>query len=359
MKVLRTFACLVAVFGIAAISFGCQSVATTSAKLRNQEGNYDLAINLAHKALAEDSTDAEAYFQLGISYSELDSVAIAYKVFMKSAKLDPTPTRARDVDNNIRHNFVKHYKLGQGAFNRQDYEGAAKEFELATAGDPSQAVGFYNLAVAYSRLAEDTPAYHEKAVTAADRVLQLSNPSDNNYIKALQLEGKELVAVGRPQDAVDRFKRLIEEDPSRFDVIENIGNDLLDQHKWEGAVIFLKMAVEARDKVETPEFNTYYNLGAAYYNLRKKDPANIDRAITYYQKALTLREDEPITVLNIAIANVAKEDYAEATHWLERYTSIKPKDVKGWQLLARCYSETGAKDKARDALRRFENLRNQ
>ena len=58
-------------------AFGCQSVATTSAKLRNQEGNYELAIKLAEEAIAKNPKDAEAHFQLGVSYSYLDSVALS------------------------------------------------------------------------------------------------------------------------------------------------------------------------------------------------------------------------------------------------------------------------------------------
>ena len=118
---------------------GCQSVATTSAKLRNQEGNYEMAIDLAKQSLADNPNDAEAYFQLGISYSHLDSVALAYECFVKSTELDPK--KEKDADNNIQHNFAKHYKLGQSAYKREDFQTSTEEFELATAADPTQAVG--------------------------------------------------------------------------------------------------------------------------------------------------------------------------------------------------------------------------
>ncbi len=347
---------LVALIGFAA---GCQSVATTSAKLRNQEGNYELAIELARQAIAQNPADAEAYFQLGVSYSNLDSVALAYENFMKSVELDPRKQPL--VENNVKHNFAKHYKLGQSAFNRSDYEAAAREFGLATQADPRQAVAYYNLGVAYARLAQkkEDPSYREKAVAAADRVLELQNPSDANYIKALQLAGSELVRLGRPQDATERFRRLIDEDPSQFLVIENIGTDMLNRQEWEAAVVFLKMAAEARAKVDEEDFTVYYNIGAALYNLRDENPAAVDEAIAYYQKALTLQEDEPQTLFNIAVSYVYKQDYAEAVSWLEKYTTIKPTDYRGWQLLARCYSETGQKTKARDAMERFQQLREQ
>ncbi|RMF24844.1 MAG: hypothetical protein D6760_02470 [Deltaproteobacteria bacterium] len=357
MKYVRSIAAPCALIALIAFAAGCQSVATTSAKLRNQEGNYELAIDLARQALAQNPQDAEAYFQLGVSYSNLDSVALAYENFMKAAELDPKKKPL--VENNVKHNFAKHYKLGQSAFNRSDYTAAAREFELATEADPRQAVAYYNLGVAYARLAQDDPSYREKAIAAADKVLELQTPSDANYIKALQLAGRELVRAGRAREAEERFRRLIDEDPSQFLVIENIGTDLLKQREWEGAVVFLKMAAEARAKVNEEDFNLYYNIGAALYNMRKEDPSAVDEAIAYYQKALTLQEDEPQTLFNIAVAYVYKEDYGEAVSWLERYTSIKPTDYRGWQLLARCYSETGQKTKARDAMERFQQLRQQ
>jgi tetratricopeptide (TPR) repeat protein len=351
------------VLAAVALTLGCQSVATTSAKLRNQEGNYDLAIDLCRQALAQNPDDAEAYFQLGVAYSQLDSVALAYQNFKRAVEIDPK--KQRDADNNIAHNFAKHYKLGQTAFTRNDYEDAAMEFGLATDSDPSQAVAYYNLGVAYARLADDDPSYREKTVAAMDKVLELSNPSDANYTKALSVAGRQLVAMGRPKEAEERFRRLIEEDPTSYDVINDIGNDLLASQQWEGAAVFLKMEAEAREKIGAEDYTTYYNIGVALYNMRKKDDDTIDtavinEAIAYYEKALAVAKDaaqESQTVFNIAVAYVAQGDYAHAVDWLEKYVKENSADPKGWQLLARCYNEIGDKTKGKEAFERFEQLR--
>jgi tetratricopeptide (TPR) repeat protein len=203
--------------------FGCQSVATTSAKLRNQEGNYELAIKLAQEAVAKNPKDAEAHFQLGVSYSYLDSVALAYQHFMKAKELDPE--KAADADNNIQSNFAKHYKLGQSSFNRQDLKTAASEFELATKANPTQAVAYYNLAVANQKLAQTDSTLHVRALAAADKVLSLSNPTEANYTKALRVAGEELIVLHRENEAGQRFKRLIDEDPASYKVIEDIGTE--------------------------------------------------------------------------------------------------------------------------------------
>jgi len=334
---------------------GCKSKETTSAILRNQEGNYELAIKLAKDSLAKNPNDAEAHFQLGVSYSYLDSMTLAYEHFMKAKAIEPKKTA--DCDNNIQSNFARHYKIGQSSFNRQDIATAADEFEMATQADPTQAIAHYNLAVAYSRLALQDSTYHEKALAAADKALSVSNPTEANYTRALQLAGRELVALNREDEAATRFKRLIEEDPASYKVIEEIGTDELNQKSYKSAAVFLKMAAQARAKVGADDAKVYYNIGVSLYNLRKEDPATIDEAITYYVKALDLTPDDTDTVFNILVAYAAKSDWTNAAQWGEKYVSINPSDANGWKLLARSYTELGDEEKASEAIKRHDMLK--
>jgi Flp pilus assembly protein TadD len=336
-------------------AFGCQSVATTSAKLRNQEGNYELAVKLAQEALAKNPKDAEAHFQLAVSYSYLDSVALAYEHFMKAKELDPE--KAADADNNIQSNFAKHYKLGQSSFNRQDMKTAMTEFELATKANPTQSVAYYNLAVTYQHLAESDSTLHPKALAAADKVLQLSNPTETNYTKALRVAGEELIVLHREDEAAQRFKRLIDEDPASYKVIEDLGTAELDSRNFRAAAEFLKLAAKAREKVGSPDAKVYYNIGVSLYNLRKEDRSRIDEAISYYQKALELTPDDPDTVFNILVAYAAKEDWSNAAQWGEKYVNVNSGDANGWKLLARSYTELGDQDKAAEAIKRYEMLK--
>ena len=342
---------------LTAAMFGCQSVATTSAKLRNQEGNYELAIKLAQEAITKNPKDAEAHFQLGVSYSYLDSVALAYQHFMKAKELDPE--KAADADNNIQSNFAKHYKLGQSSYNRQDLKTARDEFELATKANPTQAVADYNLAVVYQRLAASDSTLHVKALAAADKVLALSSPTEANYTKALRLAGEELIVLHREDEAAQRFKRLIDEDPASYKIIEDIGTTELDNRNYRASAEFLKLAAKAREKVGSPDAKVYYNIGVSLYNLRRDDPSRIDEAISYYQKALEMTPDDPDTVFNILVAYAAKQDWSNAAQWGEKYVNVNSDDANGWKLLARSYTELGDKDKAAEAIKRYEMLKQQ
>lgn len=340
-------------------SMGCKSVATTSAILRNQEGNYELALQLCREALQANPNDPEAHFQMGFAYSQLDSMALAYQHFTKAKELDPK--RDKIVADNIQSNFAKHYKLGQNAYNRIDYKTATVEFGLATQADPRQAIGHYNLGSSYFALAATDSAHakedYEKSLKAADKVLSISNPSEATYSRALTLAGKSLVQLGREEDAKERFQRMIEEDPANYQIIQDIGNDLLKESNWKGAAIFLKMTADARAKIAADDANVYYNLGVAYYNMRSTDPSALNEAITYYQKSLDLAPDDAATVLNIVLAYTAAKDADQVVTWGEKLVSLNPSDATGWQLLAMGYKDLGDMDKFKETMDRYDMLK--
>jgi superkiller protein 3 len=333
---------------------GCKSVETTSAILHNDAGRHDLAIETSLEALAKNPNDAEAYFQLGIAYSQLDSVGLAYTNFMRAGEIDPK--RDEMINNNIQSNFAKHYNLALNLWNEADKSLAAHEFKLSTEADPRQAKGYYMLGRCYVVMADDDPNYYNKAIDALDTVLELSGPADKHYVDALSLAGEALAAAGRPEEAISRFSRLVEEDPTNYQVIEKIGYNLLDSEDWNGSAVFLSLAADARSRIDADDFNLYYNIGVAYYQMRKDDPAMLDKAIENYEMALNLQPDEPTTTFNIIVVYIAKGDWTQAQAWGEKYIGQNPDDPDGWRVLSRIYTEMGDQEKARRCLDRHAEL---
>jgi tetratricopeptide (TPR) repeat protein len=358
---IRTIGALVVVAGL--FLAGCKSVETRSAILHNQAGRYDLAIERANEALALNPDDAESHFQLGIAYSYLDSVGLAHGHFTKSAELDPK--RAEDVENNIQSNFAKHYNRALNLLKDDDLTGAAEEFGKATEADPTEAKGYFQLGTTYTQLGNknpDNPEYYEKAVPNFDKVLEISNPSEKNYIDALSYAGEVLAKSGKPEEAISRFNRLVEEDPTNYRVIEKIGYDQLENQDWKGAAVFLDLAARARAKISADDFNLFYNLGVANFQMGKGDeesgidPEALAASIDYYQKGLEIQPDEPTTIRNITVAYVVGEDWRQASTWGERFVGVKPDDEDGWRILARIYNELGEKDKARQCSARYDEI---
>lgn len=336
---------------------GCKSVAVTSAILRNQEGNYELAIEQAKIALQQNPNEAEAYFQLGVSYSNLDSVALAYENFMKSVELEPKNEKRKELaNNNIKHNYSKHYNSGQAAFQDKNLEAAASEFILATQADPRQAVAYYNLGVTYSRLAADDSTYHNNAIEVLEECLEKSTPDQSHYIPALGLVGKELAELGRVNEAITRFERLVDEDPSRYDVIEDLGINRFNRQDWKGAHIFLEMAARARVKVGAEDYKIYYDLGRVNYFMREEDPEALGRSVDFYERALELEPEDAQTMLNLIIAYMAMEDWLSAIAWGEKYIQVLPDSEDGWRLLSMSYNKIGDKDKATHCAQKYADL---
>jgi len=355
------------IFGVVAslaviLLAGCKSKETTSAILHNETGRYDMAIKTAQEALAKDPNDAEAHFQLGVSYSRLDSVGLAYEHFMKAAELDPNNKKRQDlVENNIQSNFARHYNLALKMSQSDDAEGAIEEFTKATESDPRQAKGFYQLGRVYAYVGDknDDIAMYNAAIPNLDKVLELATPADKHYIDALSLAGEVLAKAGRPEEAVSRFSRLVEEDPTNYRIIENIGYDRLNAKDWAGAVVFLDLAQQARAKINAESFDLYYNLGVAHFQLGKDpvDPGELAKAVQNYERALKITANEPQTVYNIVVAYVVAEDWAQAVTWGEKYVGLKPDDPNGWRVLSTAYTQLGDSEKARQCMVRYEELR--
>ncbi len=342
---------------------GCKSKETTSAMLHNDSDRPDKAIETAKEGLEKDPNDAEAYFQLGVAYSnpKLDSVGLAYQNFMKSAELEPN--RQQMANDNIQSNFAKHYNRALNLSQDENLPAAANEFEKATHADPRQAKGYFMLGSAYERMAADDPSYYPRAIEALDKVLDLSTPADRHYIEALSLAGEVLARMGQPEDAISRFNRLIEEDPTNYRVIEKIGYDLLDAKDWAGAAVFLELAAQARSKIGAEDFNLYYNMGVASFQTGRKqgdEPADLEvleKSVSFYEQALELQPDDAQTVFNIVVAYSAAKDWREVIAWGEKYVSMVPENAAAWRLLSRAYTETGNDAKARECAAQYESIK--
>jgi Tfp pilus assembly protein PilF len=330
---------------------------TRSGTVSVQNSQWTEAVRELKLAIEEDPKDDKAHFMIGVAYSNMDSVALAYKHFMKAKELEPK--KARDCDNNIQSNYAKHYQQGQKSFAQANYPTAAHEFFLATEADPKQSAGHYNLAVTYSRLALSDSTYYAKTLAEADKVIELTDPKEPNHEKALQLAANQLVYLGKPDEAVERMRKTIEEDPSKYPLVEEMGNDLMTRGKWAGAAQFLKLSAEARAKLAADDAGLLKNIGVCEFNLGKTDPAHLDEAILYYEKSLNIAGDDPDTSFNLMAAYIKKSDWSNAALYGEKYVGLAPADPKGWQLLARCYGELGDDDKAAEALARFTQLSGQ
>ncbi len=333
--------------------YACNSVETTSAMLHNQTGNYAKAIEMAKAGIEKNPNDAEAYFQLGISYSMTKEMRLAYENFMKAAKIDPK--RQKIAEDDILSNWARHFNLGVTEYGSMNLEGAAVEFFQATEADPRKVKSWLNLAMTYNALAATDSTYAEETYAAVDSLMAKVTEEDDDYGKALALAGRVMINKGQEEQAFSIFEKLMLDDPTNAEVVEDVAADFMQKGQYDIAARFLEMAVEGRRKTDTENFDTYYNLGVAYFQSKA-----YLQAIDAYQNALMLDEKSKDANYSLLVTYYSADLWDEAIMQGQKYVEqIAPDDARGYQILSLACNKKGMKKKAEDYFQKYTELTGQ
>ncbi|MFA4947825.1 MAG: tetratricopeptide repeat protein [Candidatus Krumholzibacteriia bacterium] len=332
-------------------TYSCKSTETRSAILHNDQGTYDRAIEQAKLALEKNPYDALAHFELGRSYSLISpaDMAGAYREFMAAALLDPK--KVADAEIGIKSNWARHFNAGISEIQGENLAGAEFEFELATQADPRQVKGWLNLARVYARLALGDSTYTLQEYAAVDTLIAMTKEDSEEYASVLALSGHVMVKRGMKEEAVKIFEKLLLDDPAKYVEVETAANTYFDKKDWESGALFLQMAVDARKKAELEDFESYYNLGVAYFNAK-----NCSKAIEAYLSAYDIKPDDREGNYGLLRAYYTCEMYDDAMLQGEKYTEKFPEDPNGWTWLSLSYGKKGMKIKAEGALTKRQEL---
>lgn len=331
--------------------YACKSVETTSAMLHNQTKQYYKAIHSAKLGLEKNPLDAEAYFQLGYSYTFIEKMDSAYYCFMKSAELDPK--RKTDVENNIGSNWARHFNLGVSEYGSANMMGAAKEFEQATQADPRKIKGWLNLAMSYNQIVEEGDStYMAHLYAASDTLMAKVGSDDPDYGKALSLAGRVMIMKGDEEQAIATFDRLIQDDPTNAEIVEQIGNDFLRAQNYGGAAKMYQLAAQGYRRSGTDNPDLYYNMGVCYLRLKE-----YMSAADAYQQVIALQPENKTAHYSLILSYYQGEFWDEVIMYAQKYTTeIDPADPRGWQILALTYTKKNMKELAERAMQKFQEL---
>ncbi len=345
----RNFGLLaIIVFSLMA-TYSCKSKETMSAILHNDQGTYDKAIEQAKLAIEKNPNDADAHFELGRSYSFTGDMAGAYREFQAAAQLDPK--KVADAETGIKSNWAKHFNAGISEFQAENLAGAAHEFELTTESDPRQVKGWLNLAKVYAALAMGDSTYTPREYAAVDTLMAMTKDDSEDYASVLALTGHVMVKRGMKDEALKIFEKLLLDDPANYEEVESAGNYYLATKEWENGAAFLQMAVDARKKTDSEDFESYYNLGVAYFNSK-----DCPKMIEAYLSAYDIDPENRQGNYSLLLSYYTCEMYDDAILQGQKYTEKWPDDPNGWNLLSRSYGKKGMKIKAEEAMNKAQQL---
>lgn len=331
----------VTLLALLALVIGCNSMQTSSAILRFQQGEFEMADSLCGEALKINPDDGEAYFYRAMSQSMLQRYADAYSNFLKAAELKPD--RAEMAQSNIEHNFAEVFNNGVEAAQREDNERAIEEFTTATQANPANPLGYTNLAVAYWTKAENLIDYPEMKAS----FLESANQALENFEIGLAKEAgpeKKLETAKAMGNVLGKLyiKNDVEErEPylTRYREFTGDLDNMYGPHESFASVLF-DQAEEMRDNKRKPElfipFYTYAGEG--------------------FGKAADLRkvmgeEDSGTIPLYAGIAYLNAEMYPEAANYLNQAVQLDPNMEQAWFYMEFSYYKSENYDEAIKAAR--------
>ncbi len=303
MKPFKSFLVLAVLFGAISIYFNaCSPAETTTGKLAYQQKDWEKAEKELAKGVALDKGDAEAWYMLGFSQTELGKYTEAGVSFENAKKL------SGDYGNLIKNFWIDKFNAGINEFNtgtkalgRKDSVSANKSFTTAI-----------------------------KYFTAATNIIPDS-------ISAYQLMADSYTYMGQSDAALKIYSGILNKSKSKDDAVMiakllyKSGITARQTENYEKALGIFSEVVKIN---YLPKDNSYYE--SSLFNM----------GFCNYQIAVKMASD-----------NKSDKEYkpylSKAVESLESLvSSTKSKDMlkDSYEILYNAYDALGQKDKAEDAL---------
>ena len=327
------------------------------------------------RALDEHATtmpEAFQYFAEGIGYlrqsSKPEALTSAETVFKEALRIDPNygPAEAGLGETYwYRYDITKqkpwiamaekacnkavelgnagaegHLCLGTVANGTGQYERAAEQFQQAVQLDPVNDQAYHHLAEAYQNLNQ-----LDKAEESYKRDIAVRPDFWRGYSGL----GTFYVAQGEYDKAQVMFEKAVSLKPDSFGNYRNLGGTLLYEGKDQEAIRALEKSIAIR-----PSYQAYESLGVAYFRMRK-----FDQAARTTREALKLDDTDYQTWGNLGDAyyyggnkSPALDCYKRAILLAEQRLKINPRDPDVLSDLAGYWSMLGDRARALDYLDR-------
>jgi tetratricopeptide (TPR) repeat protein len=320
-------------------------------------------------AVAEAVTDAGAG---AVAAAVADAGVSATKTVPVAAPVtavDAPPTRVEaPVGEAVSAEFAEATKAGLG-----DTKKGIEAFKRLADQNPNLAHAHFNLGVLYERsgeagLAEEAyrsalraradflPAAEalanqqskRRGVQEAARFVDGLVAKNPNSLDLVNLLGKLRIRVGDSDGAVALAKSVLRKDERNIGAIMNMGAVFYRQGKTELAIFAFQNA-DTIDRENEKKFGASYRRNAAIHQalaLAYLKVENKDAAIAAFREAISLREDFPEVLNNLAVLLTEKKDFKGAVALLGKALVFRPGYVRAVVNLGNAHRGLEELDKA-------------
>lgn len=290
---------------------GCAGIARDNANIaasHYEAGRYDKAIAYAEFATTVDPSYAPGWHWLGQALKGKGQFKEAIQALKKATELDP-------------NDGVAHNNLGAAYLDSDQYDQAIQALKRAIKLTPNSSTAHHNLGVAYGKIGQ-----YDQAIQALKRAIELGGgPSTQENLQwAYKLNAKRyggLVEEGRRAEESGQLQVALKHYTSFLQHVAEGSED-----DWDLRRRVIRIAQRLNPPLAIPE---EANRHAAYARTAAKEaktPADFEKAIDEYQKALRIAPWWGDAYLNLALVQEQSGKYADAVRSLELFLLAAPND---------------------------------
>jgi tetratricopeptide (TPR) repeat protein len=267
---------------------------------------------------------------------------IAKRVGLSERRIETAKMQVRDVTTNSIEAY-NYYLKGREKMADYDWDGARQSFEKAVELDPTFAAGYYFLSWAHAMLnnsRERTEALKKawdfsKKATEKERLLiqaAYAEGIERDPEKGLRIleeaaekypkdkDVRYILAIAynqtyKHEQAIEEFNKVLSLDPNNPDALNLVAYEYMALKNFEKAIEYFKRYVPALPGSPNP----FDSLAEAHFRMGK-----LDEAVENYKKALEVKPDYYPSAATLAYIYAIKEDYPEASRWIDKYVELAP-----------------------------------
>ena len=294
-------------------------------------GNFNEAINIHKNLIRKDSTNDDAYVDLGDAYMKNKDTLNALQSFNKAVILNPYNTLAR-------------FNLGSTYVNTEDYKQAIDELfyvrmlngkfpgiQTAMTSATNEAESFFNDLVENERNNSDAHYYYSfvlfyddekvEAIEALEKAIKLKGTEEKYYLlKALWLWNTQ-----KYEESINECHECLKLNPNNWMCNQELALNYSYLSKPDSALKYIQKAVELDSQV----ISSLMLLGEVFGQIK-----NYEQAVAPLEKVVQLSsqkfDNNPIVYYDLALIYYNLKDYKKSLEYAEiaRYKHFRQEKMQ-------------------------------